>query len=252
MDLHLKCTTEEVKKRYKQLAVMYHPDKNVGDSSKDELFKDIIEAYKILSNDNWRKEYDKESKFGNNYDVTQALYEFEFSNTNNMYDDYSKKFNEFKSDSITDILIKLKETDFKDSKLTLTYKRKVCCKKCLGLGKDFSGKVKCYICKGVGENREGKRCSLCVGEGYITSVLECDMCDSTGMIANKKCFMCKGEGKISTNNCTVCEGKCTSLQEEKLQIKMNDFIEDKCIFKGKGHYSPNDEIYGGLYLLIEK
>ena len=57
-------SAEEIKKAYRKKAVQYHPDKNPGDKSAEEKFKEISEAYEVLSDEKTRKEYDQFGKVG--------------------------------------------------------------------------------------------------------------------------------------------------------------------------------------------
>ena len=53
-----KVTIDEIKNAYREMAKKYHPDRNVGDSSSEEIFKEINEAYKVLSTPKIRRKYD--------------------------------------------------------------------------------------------------------------------------------------------------------------------------------------------------
>ena len=57
-------TPDEIKKAYRKLAIKYHPDKNPGDKSAEEKFKEISEAYEVLSDEKTRREYDQFGKVG--------------------------------------------------------------------------------------------------------------------------------------------------------------------------------------------
>jgi DnaJ-class molecular chaperone len=57
-------TSDEIKKAYRKLAIKYHPDKNPGDKSAEEKFKEISEAYEVLSDEKTRREYDQFGKVG--------------------------------------------------------------------------------------------------------------------------------------------------------------------------------------------
>ena len=56
----------EIKKKYRKLAMKYHPDRNAGDEKAAKKFREITEAYEVLSNEKKRKEYDCKRKNGNN------------------------------------------------------------------------------------------------------------------------------------------------------------------------------------------
>jgi curved DNA-binding protein len=67
-----KATADQIKKAYRKLAVKYHPDKNVGDKSAEEKFKEISEAYDVLSDPEKRKKYDALGENWKYYDQAQA------------------------------------------------------------------------------------------------------------------------------------------------------------------------------------
>lgn len=72
-------TADEVKKAYRKMAMQYHPDKNPGDASAEERFKNINEAYAVLSDPNKRSEYDQMRRFGGGHPGGFGSQEFHFS-----------------------------------------------------------------------------------------------------------------------------------------------------------------------------
>jgi len=70
---------EEIKKRYRQLALKYHPDKNPGDKASEEKFKDIGEAYEVLKDPETRKKYDKRGANWKQYGQAGGEEGFDFS-----------------------------------------------------------------------------------------------------------------------------------------------------------------------------
>jgi curved DNA-binding protein len=83
LDVSKNSTPEEIKKAYRKLAKKYHPDANPGDKLAEEKFKDINEAYEVLSDEDKRKRYDKLGKnfsFQNGYDFDPSQYGFENGN----------------------------------------------------------------------------------------------------------------------------------------------------------------------------
>lgn len=122
----------DVKSSYKKLAKIYHPDVNKTDD--ENIFKEIIEAYKILSDKELREEYDKKSRFGNNYNEYYELFDVNFDNS---YENTKDKYETFKKNEVFNIHILV--NDKFDGKLE--YERWVLCKTCDGSGKDLSSKI---------------------------------------------------------------------------------------------------------------
>ena len=236
-------TKEEIKIVYKKLAVLHHPDKG-GDV---DLFAEIAEAYRVLTNDEHRLKYDTESMFGAKYDEVSDLYNFSF-NQNTSYNELNNNINKFKKDELIDILIKIKRDKFKND---IEYTRKAVCSKCDATGKDIHAKSKCFACIGNGVNTKGEVCFICEGDGYISNHDDCDVCFGTGVYKGVQCHFCKGLGKIYANNCSTCMGKKVVQITDSVHINIDDFVDDKLLIRNKGNYSDIDtSVVGNLFLMI--
>ena len=109
LDLNENCTKEEIKKKYRELCLIYHPDKNNGD---DKQFKKINEAYEILYDDEKRKKYNVSLLF-KNIEFTEEDYE--------LLEKYYQQFvnsNEFKRKGCSAWLV-----GWEDNHLSKEYKR---------------------------------------------------------------------------------------------------------------------------------
>ncbi len=122
---------KEIKLAYYAMSKENHPDKG-GDEDK---FKEITEAYKILSNNSSKDEYDKKSKYGANYDELLEIYDYEFNNDAKNYD--KDKYEEWKTAEQLNIIVYIDDT-FNGS---VEYERWVVCKSCNGSGKDLDSKI---------------------------------------------------------------------------------------------------------------
>lgn len=222
-------TEKEIKKSYYTLSKKYHPDLNKSNDS-ELIFNNICEAYKILIDDEKRKEYDLKSKFGSNYNEYFELFDIKFDID---YQKEKERFDNFKKNDIDNILVKV-DSDFNGE---LEYERWVKCKSCDGTGKDISSKI---IIKDL--------------NGNITRTFDaddgCDFCDGTGKDYNDlDCSFCLGKGKVGINPCKKCKGEKRILGKQRLSgIKITD---SELKIDAMGHHSKN-EIGKVGYLLIKK
>lgn len=201
-----KASKEEVKKAFRKLAQKHHPDKG-GDEAK---FKEITEAYSILSDDKRRREYDSYGQTfaggGPQGGFTGNMGGFDFSGfqqgAGGIEFDLSDLFGDFgdvfgggrRVKRGRDISIDV-EISFKDS--VLGVKRSVLitkigtCEVCTGTGaKPGTSMDTCTTCNGAGKIHETRNSPL----GAFTSVRACPACEGTGKVPKEKCKNCSGHG----------------------------------------------------------
>jgi molecular chaperone DnaJ len=227
---------EEIKKAFRKLAHKYHPDKG-GDEKK---FKEINEAYQVLSNKEKRAQYDRfgrvfSAQGGPAYGGEGAGFGFEwpFGGQAGPFGGTQGPFGEIKFDfdpdfgDLGDIFdaffeglgvrqkrrtyqrgadvqvieeITLEEA-FRGTEKKIRYSVSVRCEKCGGLGHDpKAGFEQCPVCAGRGEIKETRRSFF----GDFVQVKPCDKCFATGQIPKKICEVCRGSGRIKgEKNVTV-------------------------------------------------
>lgn len=204
---------DEVKKAFRKLAHEHHPDKHGGSDAK---FKEINEAYQVLSNPEKRKQYDQ---FGTAFDAAGGAGGFNWSDfqrqggfggfqTDNInFEDLGDIFGGFGdvfgfgggrsrrrprrgADLQVEMTIDFAEAVFgvvKDIKL----EKNIVCEKCSGAGAESGSKVvKCNQCGGAGQVRQVQRTFL----GAIESVTVCPTCQGAGSKSEKNCSRCHGVG----------------------------------------------------------
>ena len=200
INLTKECNKLEIKKRYYSLVKDIHPDH--GGNALD--FNLITEAYKILSDDDKRKEYDLKSKWGKNYDELSELLDYDFNDSNKMWNE--DKYNDFKKKESLNIVHRVSD-DFNG---TIKYERWIICKKCKGSGKDIYSKIEI-------KNKEGKVVKIFEGEDG------CDYCEGTGKdFRGLDCQFCFGHGKSGSKDCDVCKGEKRILGNQKLNVSFNE------------------------------
>lgn len=200
-------TDEEIKKAYRKLAHKYHPDKAGGD---EEKFKEINEAYQVLSDKTKRSQYDQFGQTFNGASGSGAGGGFEgfggfgqggfggFSGASGWEDVFSDIFGGGRSgfhqevgrDIQMDVEITFEEMVSGVKKDIKLYKN-IKCDVCNGQGgAPGSREETCPDCKGSGRIRKAVRTIL----GTIAQESTCDRCKGRGKIYSEKCKKCKGEG----------------------------------------------------------
>ncbi|HCM36999.1 MAG TPA: molecular chaperone DnaJ [Candidatus Wildermuthbacteria bacterium] len=219
LGINRNASQEEIKKAYRKLAHKYHPDKG-GDEQK---FKEINEAYQVLSDSAKRVQYDR---FGNVFEGgapggdqgfggfrwgwgpsggSQADFEegpgfsFDFQDIGDIFDEFftgdqSEHRQEAKRgrDIEVELGIPLEATlQARQEKISLS--KFIACARCQGAGAEPGTKVnECFSCRGTGEVQQIKRTIF----GSFTRLGTCPECAGEGMRPEKSCNVCKGEGRI--------------------------------------------------------
>lgn len=203
---------ETIKKRYKKLALKFHPDKAEKDKKEEyeENFKKINEAYSVIGDEEKRRKYDvgetgqfnQETNFRGGFsDIFEELLRGgSFGN------DFGSRSQE-NHDLHYRITIGFTEAAFGYEK-KISIKRKVTCDLCDGTGAKNKELEVCQKCGGQGRIKINQRTPW----GIISQAMECDKCHGTGKIPKKKCRKCDGLGLIN--------------KREKVKIKIPAGIDD--------------------------
>ena len=198
---------DDIKKAFYKLAHKYHPDKKGGDEKK---FKEVSEAYQVLSDDKKRSQYDTRGRvfeggadggggFGGfegfgGFDP-RDFQGFDFGNLGDIFGEFfSGQGGGSRSrrgrDISIEITIPFAESIFGGERKILITKN-VTCASCNGIGaKPGTKQKKCAACNGQGKLHETKRSFM----GVFTSVRECDACGGAGTVPEEKCSSCHGHG----------------------------------------------------------
>ncbi len=206
-----KASKEEIKKAFRKLAHQYHPDKKGGDERK---FKEVNEAYTVLSNDKKRAEYDAYGRVFSGASGAQAgqagfggFEGFDFSNFAGGFTggqqvefDLGDIFGDFFSggrqrarrgrDVSIDIELSFEESVFGTQRNVLLTKPSTC-DVCEGTGAEPGTKTKkCEVCNGQGKIHESRQSMF----GTFATVSSCTNCHGRGTVPESKCKKCKGHG----------------------------------------------------------
>lgn len=237
---------EDIKKAYRQLARKYHPDVNPGNKEAEEKFKDINEAFSVLSDPKKRAQYDQYGQSAFNPDDLAGFREFRF-NFDDLFSDFGfgdifKVFGESerrrsRSHQGADIRYDI-EITLEDAFFGLEKKIEVpiftICKNCHGSGAEPGFLKKCSKCKGTGEIRKIQK----HGFTQIASITVCDNCNGTGNIIEKKCSVCNGSGNTTYN--------------KHIELKIPAGIDDNAYLRiaGQGEEGISGGRSGDLYVLV--
>jgi molecular chaperone DnaJ len=202
---------DEIKKSYRKLAVKYHPDKNPDDKSAEAKFKEVAEAYAILSDQDKRAKYDR---FGHNmnsagggggfggydmggFDISDALRQFmEQGGLGDIFGGGGGGRRRQTRRKGSDIQIKLKLT-LEEVATGVTkkikIKKQVPCEECNGSGSaKYSRTTSCPVCHGSGEVRQVSQSLF----GQFVNVAACSRCQGAGQIIENPCRSCHGDGRV--------------------------------------------------------
>lgn len=246
LEVDKNATEQDIKKAFRKLALKYHPDKNKDDPNAAEKFKEINDAYQILSDKEKRELYDKYGEEGLDKSMYQGADFSEFS------DIFSNLFNGFGFNMPFGFGgNNMKQQNFArkgenvQTQLNLTFEESI-----KGAVKVVSYKVcsSCLKCEGTGY-LERRRCQACNGQGKTQKVVRAGGFMQT-FITN--CNECKGRGEILMHKCDKCNGTGKEFINESYELKMNPGVDSGTQVRkpDKGHYGVNGGPRGDAYILI--
>ncbi|MBK8710870.1 MAG: molecular chaperone DnaJ [Niastella sp.] len=206
-------TVEEIKKSYRKVAMQHHPDRNPGDKSAEEKFKEAAEAYEVLSDADKKSQYDR---FGHNAFAggRGRSYGGGGMNMDDIFSQFGDIFGEEGFGSFfggsgrrssssrgtgtrgSNLRVKMKlnyEEIAKGASKTIKVKKYVRCSTCTGSGaKDKKSVQTCGTCGGSGQVRRVQNTFL----GQMQTVTTCPTCNGEGTSITNKCTSCRGEGRV--------------------------------------------------------
>ncbi|MDO8885850.1 molecular chaperone DnaJ [Candidatus Oleimmundimicrobium sp.] len=231
-------TEKEIKKMYRDLARKYHPDVNSVDVDAEEKFKEIVEAYEILSNSEKRYQYDNSGHaktgaagfggFGGFEDLFGMVFgDFGFQSE-------TRPTRERGSDLIYEVAIELEEAQ-RGVKKVINIKKAVTCKKCNGTGAEYGTSVEvCPSCGGSGFIRSTQRSLF----GNLVKTHTCKECGGRGGIITSPCSACGGEGRVN-ENCNI-----------SIEIPAGVPSGSRLKIRGQGEAGFRGGLIGNLYINV--
>lgn len=245
---------EDIKKAYRKKALQYHPDRNPGDSDAEKRFKEISEAYEVLSDDNKRSTYDR---YG-----SDALRGFSgahpgggagYAGMEDALRTFMGAFGGSGADSIFDSFFGggsqatahgSRQGSSKRVNVTVTFEEAA-----QGVEKELviTNLISCSDCQGKGAKTANgvKRCQRCGGQGQV---LEQRGFFSMAMT----CPTCGGEGRVITDPCGKCRGEGVVKEKQRIKVTIPAGVDTGMRLKMSGHGDAGQGggAPGDLYLFI--
>jgi len=236
---------EEIKKAYRKLAMQYHPDRNPGDKSAEQKFKDLSEAYEVLKDEQKRAAYDRfghaafENGGGPRAGAGGGPNDFGFGA--GFADIFDEMFGEFMgarrgqspgrgNDLRYNLEITLEEA-FAGKQTSVRVPTLTVCDTCAGTGAASGSKpVTCNTCQGAGRVR--------AQQGFFT--------------IERTCPSCHGQGRIIENPCRSCGGQGRVRKEKTLSVNIPRGVEEgtRIRLAGEGEIGLRGAQPGDLYIFV--
>jgi molecular chaperone DnaJ len=194
-------SSDEIKKAYRRLARKHHPDVNQGNSEAEEKFKELSEAYEVLSSPDKRQAYDAYGHSGPSMGGGSGFGFGDMGGFGDIFDMFfgggmrgdarTHSMGEAGSDIQADVEMTLEEAAQGIEK-TISYARLDLCDACSGTGaRAGSSPETCRQCGGTGQVRQSQQTIL----GSFSTVTTCPICRGEGRIIRDPCEKCHGHGR---------------------------------------------------------
>lgn len=241
-------TAQEVKKAYRRLARDHHPDANPDDSNAEERFKELTEAYEVLSNTEARRAYDTYGHqvprgsagqpggdpFGGVQDIFEAFFGDGFRGSSVFGDAFGGGASRGPArgrNVEADIEIELSEAAF-------------------GVEREVNAQIvkNCSACDGSG-GKEAHLCGTCGGAGAVRTVRDTLLGQ---MVSQSACPECRGAGRVVDVPCDECRGSGKVSEVVSRRVAVPAGIEDgmRLRVSGAGHHGESGSPPGDLYINV--
>jgi molecular chaperone DnaJ len=236
----------EIKKSYRRLARSHHPDANPGDHEAEERFKELTEAYEVLSNPDARNAYDTYGhqvprgggagypggeQFGGFEDIFEAFFGNSFGG-GSFFGTSAAQGPARGSDAEVEVEVSLREAAF-------------------GADREVNVQVvsNCGVCDGVG-GTESHSCPTCGGAGSVRTVRESILGQ---MVTSQRCSTCGGRGRVIDVVCDNCRGSGRVSEIKTHHLRVPEGIEGgmRLRVSGGGHAGEPGAPPGDLYVRVK-
>ncbi|BED93037.1 MAG: molecular chaperone DnaJ [Candidatus Paraimprobicoccus trichonymphae] len=253
LEINKNASEDEIKKAYRKLAKKYHPDLNPGDKQAEKNFKEVSEAYEVLSDKGKKARYDQFGHAGVDPSYSAGGGGYSYSSGNpfgeefDLGDIFSSFFGGFGGNGSNSRGAKKGSDIQANVNISFEESAKGCSKNI-----SYTCVDKCDNCNGTG-NKSGtspKTCPACKGRGQVTISQRTPF----GVIqTTRTCDRCQGSGKIISDPCKVCSGEGRVRKNKNLEIKIPAGINNEQILniRNKGNTGINGGSTGDLHVYVK-
>jgi len=242
-------TPEEIKKAYRKTAMKYHPDRNPGDATAEEKFKELGEAYEVLSDPDKRARYDQfgfagvDPSYGGGAGAGAGFGGFGFD----FGDIFGDIFGGGRSRASAQNAPRRGENV--GVRLDLTFEEAA-----FGCEKEVTVQriENCAVCNGSGSaDGQIESCSMCHGSGQVRTTQNFM---GMAMQSTTTCPQCNGRGKLVKNPCSTCRGKGKVRHTQKIKVKVPAGVDHEQTIRVRGegcvgdNGGPNGDLLVEIYI----
>jgi molecular chaperone DnaJ len=252
-------TQEEIKKAYRKQALKFHPDRNPGDSDAEKRFKEVSEAYEVLSDEKKRQIYDQYGKEALRGATAGAAHPGGFASMEEALRTFMGAFGGMGGESIFEGFFGgdfgggraagrgQRQGASKRVNLTVSFEEAA-----KGVDKELaiSNYVTCKTCSGRGSasSKGVKKCSRCGGSGQVY--------EQRGFFSmSMVCPECQGEGQVITDPCKTCHGQGVTKEKQHVKVHIPAGVDSGMRLKMSGYGDagqgggPSGDLY--VFLTVE-
>ena len=243
-------SADDIKKAYRKMAMKYHPDRNPGDKTAEEKFKEVGEAYEVLSDADKKARYDQYGFAGVDPNFGAGGSGFGGFGGFGDFGDLGDIFGEFFGGG----------SSRRGASQNAPRRGEN-----VGARLDLTFEEAAFGCEKEVTSQRIENCSVCNGSGSADGKIEtCDRCHGTGQVRTTQNFMgmqmqstsvcpaCSGRGKIIKNPCTTCRGKGKVRRNNKVKVKIPAGVDQgqSVRVRGEGCVGSNGGPNGDLLVEI--
>jgi molecular chaperone DnaJ len=235
LEVERKASQDEIKKAYRKLARKLHPDRNPGDKQAEERFKEVQEAYSVLSDPEKRKQYDAGGIGAGGFRFDPSSFRSGFGSVGDILSDLFGRSaggapgREPGRDLETEVRLSFDDA-INGAQVSVAVPVEAACPKCRGTGATpGTSPTTCPQCQGRGLETEGQ-----------------------GMFSiSQPCSRCGGRGTVIDDPCDGCGGRGVTRQMKRYRVKVPAGVRDgsRIRLSGKGEAGPGGGPAGDLYVV---